>query len=371
MITFRFYLVTLVAIFLAVALGVTIGSTFLEPALVQDLNNQVESVRQNLDERVARIDELSGEIDDLEAFAEQAAPFAVDGQLDGSVVLVAAQQGVDRDTVERLVGRLRQAGATTDGILWLQPEMGRTDDASDVLADLGIDDVAADDAAAVRAAAWSAVLTEAATTVEESGGTTTTTVTNPTTTTTSTSTTEPTTDGTATSVPTEPTTTTTLPTTTSTPSPPLFEQESIGVLDEAGWVRLQEIEAGEPAAPPAPPAGPPPFAVVIITGPEADGEDGTGPVMDFVRENAAQGVATVVAEAWADQGDDGSARGTSVRPIRDDAELAALISTVDDLDLIQGQVATALALSDLGRGIAGHYGYGDGADLVLPPWLGP
>ena len=62
MITFRFYLVTLVAIFLAVALGVTIGSTFLEPALVQDLNNQVESVRQNLDERVARIDELNGEI---------------------------------------------------------------------------------------------------------------------------------------------------------------------------------------------------------------------------------------------------------------------------------------------------------------------
>src|SRR5262245_8910943 len=165
MITFRFYLVTLVAIFLAVALGVTIGSTFLEPALVQDLNNQVESVRDNLDERVARIDELNDEIDQLEAFAEEAAPFAVDGRLDGSVVLVVAQQGVDGEAVERMVGRLRQAGATTDGIVWLQPGLGTGDQTADVLASLGIDGVTVDDAQAVRAAVWSTLLTETQTVV--------------------------------------------------------------------------------------------------------------------------------------------------------------------------------------------------------------
>ena len=65
------------------------------------------------------------------------------------------------------------------------------------------------------------------------------------------------------------------------------------------------------------------------------------------------------------------ARGDALRPVRDDAELSARVSTVDDLDLIQGQVATALAIRDLGSGIAGHYGYGPSAELVLPPWLGP
>jgi hypothetical protein len=311
---------------------------------------------------VARIDELNGQIDDLEDFAEQAAPFAVEGQLDGTVVLVAAQQGVDGDTAERLVGRLRQAGATTDGIVWLQPELGTRDDAAAVLADLGVTGVQASDADAVRAAVWSAVLTEAETRVETDDGSTTST----------TDTTEPpeTTGTTGSTLSTTSTTTSsTVPFTSSIP--PLFEQETIEVLDDAGWVRLEEIEPGDARGEAGTPAGAPRFAVVLLTGPEADDERGAAPVMDLVREGASEGVATVVAEIWSDQGDDGPARGESVRTIREDAELAALVSTVDDLDRLQGQVAATLALRDLGRGITGHYGYGVGADLVLPPWSEP
>jgi hypothetical protein len=363
MITFRFYLVTLVAIFLSVALGVTIGSTFLEPALVQDLNNQVESVQQSLDERVERIDELRRQIDDLEKFAEEAAPFSVEGQLDGTVVLVAAQQGVDGDTAERLVGRLRQAGATTDGIVWLQPELGTGDDVEAVLAQLGLSDTPADDPDAVRAAVWSAVLSGAAEGVEGEGGSSSTTSTTETT-----STTDPT--STTDSVPTTIAPTTTLPPTTGT-TPPLFEQEAILALEDAGWISLEDIEAGEGVNAASGTVPSPRFAVVVVTGPEADDEQGLGPVMDLVRQGASDGVPTVVAEVWVDQGDEGLARGAALAPIRDDGELAALVSTVDDLDRLQGQVAATLAVRDLGRGIVGHYGYGDGADLVLPPWSGP
>jgi hypothetical protein len=361
MITFRFYLVTLVAIFLSVALGVTIGSTFLEPALVQDLNNQVDSVQQSLDERVARIDQLRREIDDLEEFAEQAAPFSVEGQLDGTVVLVAAQQGVDGDTAERLVGRLRQAGATTDGIVWLQPELGTGDEVDSVVRQLDLDDVATDDADAVRAAVWSAVLQGAGEQVEGTEGTTTTS--SPATT----DTTVPTSESTDTTVPT--TSTTAPPTTTTTL--PLFEHDAIVTLDDAGWVRLEEIEAGEGVNAATGDTPAPRFAVVLITGPEAEDERGSAPVMDLVRQGASDGVATVVAEVWVDEGEDGLARGAALAPIREDGELSALVSTVDDLDRLQGQVAATLALRDLGRGLVGHYGYGEGADLVLPPWSGP
>jgi hypothetical protein len=42
------------------------------------------------------------------------------------------------------------------------------------------------------------------------------------------------------------------------------------------------------------------------------------------------------------------------------------VSTVDDVDLVEGRVATALALAGLGRGPRGQYGVGAGADGAVP-----
>ena len=48
-----------------------------------------------------------------------------------------------------------------------------------------------------------------------------------------------------------------------------------------------------------------------------------------------------------------------MQPIRD-SELASTVSTVDDLDLVEGPTTTVLALSDLFLvpPVVGHYGYG-------------
>ena len=45
----------------------------------------------------------------------------------------------------------------------------------------------------------------------------------------------------------------------------------------------------------------------------------------------------------------------------------AAVSTVDDLELAQGQVAAVLSLAIVGSGNVGHYGYGTGASAPLPP----
>jgi hypothetical protein len=58
-------------------------------------------------------------------------------------------------------------------------------------------------------------------------------------------------------------------------------------------------------------------------------------------------------------------RGAGVSAIRDDTALSKQVSTVDDLDRTEGQVAAVLAVADLGRRV-GHYGYGDGATSVVP-----
>jgi hypothetical protein len=383
MITFRFYLVTLVAIFLSVALGVVIGSTFLEPALVQDLNNQVDGVRQSLDERVERIDALNAEIDDLEAYLEQSAPFAVDGRLAGTEVLITAEEGVDDGALQRLVGRMRQAGATTEGIVWLSPTWGTGDETADVLAALGITDVDPSDVESIRQATWEIVIDEA----ERAAGVTTSEVTSPDDTTPETTADTPDdttdtnedpdatdTDGDGTS--TTSTTVQTAATTTTAPAPPLFESDALAVLADAGWLRVEAIDAPEIAVPTVEPEVPAPaFAVVLATGPASETVDPAAGVVELARHQASRGIATLVAEAWAEvDGEDGEVlgeRGTHVSPVRDDPELSTVVSTVDDLELIQGQVATALALEDLAAGVAGHYGYGKGAELVLPQWLGP
>jgi Copper transport outer membrane protein, MctB len=77
------------------------------------------------------------------------------------------------------------------------------------------------------------------------------------------------------------------------------------------------------------------------------------------------GVPSVVAEAWHED-ENGPARGTVAGLVRDADDLKDAVSTVDDLELVQGQVAATFALADLRTGVRGHYGYGDDADDPLP-----
>jgi hypothetical protein len=68
-----------------------------------------------------------------------------------------------------------------------------------------------------------------------------------------------------------------------------------------------------------------------------------------------------------DGGDDGTAgRGDAVAPVRGDAALADLASTVDDAELAQGRVSAVIALEQIVDGVVGHYGYGRGASAPLP-----
>ena len=47
--------------------------------------------------------------------------------------------------------------------------------------------------------------------------------------------------------------------------------------------------------------------------------------------------------------------------------MSATVSTIDNVDLVEGRVASALALSALSRGVVGSYGFGAGADSTVPP----
>jgi hypothetical protein len=128
----------------------------------------------------------------------------------------------------------------------------------------------------------------------------------------------------------------------------------LGALRETGFITFQPSDHIAVAN-----------AAVVITGgglPADAGNQGVT-VARFAAALAPHGAGTVLA------GRDGSAGGTAaVAVTRADSGMAGAISTVDDVDAEPGRITTILALHDLLSGAhAGQYGTGHGATSVTVP----
>jgi len=102
-------------------------------------------------------------------------------------------------------------------------------------------------------------------------------------------------------------------------------------------------------------------ALIVTGGPLGDDAGNRGAtVARFAAGLAGHGSGTVLV------GRDGSASGTgAVAVTRSDAGLASAVSTVDDIDAESGRITSVLALADLlGGGKPGQYGTGQGAGAV-------
>lgn len=102
-------------------------------------------------------------------------------------------------------------------------------------------------------------------------------------------------------------------------------------------------------------------ATVVVTGGALSTDAGNQgvSVARFAAALAPRGSGTLLA------GRDGSAnRPAAVAVTRADADMAAEISTVDDIDAEPGRITVILALHDLIKGHVGHYGTGHGAMSV-------
>jgi len=117
MINLRYHIVSLVAVFLALALGIVMGSTVIDKAIVDELRDRVDSVS----DRAARTDgenrALRGRLDLMDGFANEARDQLVLGRLRNIPVLVVTVQGVDRKPVEAVRDTLAAAQAVPAGTL--------------------------------------------------------------------------------------------------------------------------------------------------------------------------------------------------------------------------------------------------------------
>lgn len=105
-------------------------------------------------------------------------------------------------------------------------------------------------------------------------------------------------------------------------------------------------------------------AIVVTGGALTQDAGSPGPtVARFATALAAHGAGTVLAGA------DGSASGTaSVAVVRADSGMAGAVSTVDDVDMESGRITAILALRDLLNGAhTAQYGTGQGAQALTVP----
>jgi hypothetical protein len=123
MISLRYHVVSIGAVFLALALGVVLGASGVSDRLLS-------AVSAERDDLGGRVQTLTGERDDLAAaqrasdeFAQRVGPAAVRGLLDGQSVTIvtAGADSADRDGIVALLG---QAGATVAGEVALTDAVG-------------------------------------------------------------------------------------------------------------------------------------------------------------------------------------------------------------------------------------------------------
>jgi Copper transport outer membrane protein, MctB len=346
MINFRFHLVSLVAVFLALTVGIVVGATIVNHAIVTELNSRINKVEKNAETQRRQNSTLSASEKQLQSYLTTAAPYVVEGRLTAVPVAVIAERGVDRTTVRELVTLLQDAGAQAPAIIWLEPKWQldqpteRTQLAqivSDVASDPKLGAVALDDLAH-RLGTPVATATTAPT------------ATAPTTT-------APTTTAPTTTAP------TTVPSTPTTTKP----VDLLSALSTAGFVSIEAVGAGGSTDLSTFPTA---DARVSVVGGEQSALAADPLIKPIASAFSAIGVPTVAAEVYHPTNGQ-PARATIVAPIRTDRTLRATVSTVDDVDLVQGRVAVVLATAEAGVAKIGHYGYGAGAGQALPSWSGP
>jgi len=119
LISLRYHIVSITAVFLALAVGVVLGSTAISSRLLSGLSDDNGALGKQVVDLQAERNALNAKLSEADRFATSVGPLSVKGQLtDRTVVLVTtadARPG-DRDSLAAL---LRAAGATVTGELQL------------------------------------------------------------------------------------------------------------------------------------------------------------------------------------------------------------------------------------------------------------
>jgi hypothetical protein len=122
MIDFRYHLVSIVAVFLALAIGIVVGSTALKPAVLTTLQKTATAEKGRIDALFARNAQLNNQLRAAESYAQSGEHLALGGLLDGQRVVLVTAPGFPGGVVTGVSSALTLAGATVTGQVQLQSQ---------------------------------------------------------------------------------------------------------------------------------------------------------------------------------------------------------------------------------------------------------
>ncbi|HET7487106.1 MAG TPA: copper transporter [Acidimicrobiales bacterium] len=312
MINFRFHLVSLTAVFLALCIGIAVGAAVVDQATVDFLETRLKGVEARLDSTDSQNTQLRAQLQRWDAFAEQSRDDTLAGRLAGVPVLVLATRGMDRRPIDDFRQSLAAAGATLTGTVWFTSklQLGKVEDAAALAELLGVDPAGADP---VRRSMVNLLSAELAGQSQSSG--------------------------------------------------------LLGRLRDGAFVEV-ESPAGTAVDPTAPPPAGTLFVVASDAGAVVANELLAQPLASQLAQTARGRVLAVEPGHDADGPRRPARRALFVGPLRADNQVSPLLSTVDDLEDVRGRFAAVYALRDLGAGKVGHYGVGPGATRLVPEATG-
>jgi Copper transport outer membrane protein, MctB len=322
-IDFRYHLVSIVAVFLALAIGIVLGSTELQGPAYNFLNSTTAKLQNELNQASSQRDAAQQQADLGSNYAQAVEPVVLHNLLAGQRLLIVTEPGAPASVVTAISNAATQdAGATVTGQIALQSKFfdnsGTTLDALNQvsLAMSQADGIVLNAGTTYQQQAAQVIAGEILTRASGS-----------------------------------------LATPPSTVQPGSLQdtaaQTMLTAYANEGFLTI----SGQPSAP---------ATLVVIVTPQAAPSGGSADPLDqllvpVAAELAAKSSATVVAGVSADSGP-----GSPIAVLRA-SSAASKVSTVDDADFVAGQSVVIQALAaQLNGGNPGSYGFADGASAVAP-----
>jgi hypothetical protein len=120
-IDFRYHLVSIVAVFLALAIGIVVGATAIQPGALKFFDKASSRELREINQAHTKINDLENEINAEQTFDQAAEPLLLTNLLAGQKAVLVTAPGADGGTISGVTSALKMAGAKVTGQVALQP----------------------------------------------------------------------------------------------------------------------------------------------------------------------------------------------------------------------------------------------------------
>ncbi|MFH1151321.1 MAG: copper transporter [Actinomycetota bacterium] len=112
MLDMRYHVISLVAVFLALGIGILLGTTLVERGLVGEQRAEIKSLKQTFEEIKEKNVTLNEQLVAYQEFARQAKPYLVTGALAGRSYVIVARTDPEEKALASINEGLQSAGAS-------------------------------------------------------------------------------------------------------------------------------------------------------------------------------------------------------------------------------------------------------------------